>query len=263
LKGITEPVTLTIKETLSRGIIKEEWLAYFMAQAKRFLVEMGVPEDKQRFIEKLDYERAHYSLEGFDQEVYLERWGWTEVSGHNYRTDYDLSRHMKASGVDLTAFKESEDGGRRFVPHVIEPSFGLDRLVYVALEYAYTIRNKRTVLSLSRDLAPVQMTVLPLVNKDGLLEKADEVYHMMVNEGFTVDWDSSGSIGRRYARADEVGTPLGITVDYTTLEDGTVTLRDRDSWKQVRSKLSDLPGLLHEYFRNKLNFEDLGQLIER
>jgi glycyl-tRNA synthetase len=263
LKGITESVTMTIKEALSRGIIKEEWQAYFMAEAKRFLIDMGVPEDKQRFIEKLDYERAHYSMQGFDQEVYLERWGWTEVSGHNYRTDYDLSRHMKASGVDLTAFKESENGGRRFVPHVIEPSFGLDRLVYVALEYAYTIRNNRTVLSLSRDLAPVQMTVLPLVNKDGLLEKADEVYHMMVNEGFTVDWDSSGSIGRRYARADEVGTPLGITVDYMTLEDGTVTLRDRDSWKQVRSKLSDLRSLLQGYFRNKLNFEDLGQLIER
>jgi glycyl-tRNA synthetase len=263
LKDITEPITLTIKEALSKGIIKEEWQAYFMALAKRFLVEIGVPEEKQRFIEKLDYERAHYSMQGFDQEVYLERWGWTEVSGHNYRTDYDLSRHMKASGVELTAFKESEDGGRRFVPHVIEPSFGLDRLVYVALEYAYTRENKRTILNLSRDLAPIQMNVFPLVNKDGLLEKADEVYHLLVNEGFTVDWDSSGSIGRRYARADEVGTPLGITIDYQTLEDGTVTLRDRDSWKQVRTNLSDLPCLLHDYFSNILNFEDLGELIER
>lgn len=263
LKGNTEPVAITIKEALSKGIIKEEWQAYFMAQAKRFLVEMGVPEDKQRFIEKLDYERAHYSMQGFDQEVYLERWGWTEVSGHNYRTDFDLGRHMKASGVELTAFKESEEGGRRFVPHVIEPSFGLDRLVYVALEYAYTKRGKRKVLSLPRDLAPMQVSVYPLMNKDGLLEKADEVYHMLVDDGFTVDWDSSGSIGRRYARADEVGTLLGITIDYQTLEDGTVTLRDRDSWKQVRSKLSELPTLLHNYFCNKVNFEDLGQLIER
>ena len=263
IKGITEPVTMTIKETLSKGIIQEEWLAYFMAQAKRFLVEMGVPEDKQRFIEKLDYERAHYSQQGFDQEVYLERWGWTEVSGHNYRTDYDLSRHMKASGVDLTAFKETEDGGKRFIPHVIEPSFGLDRLVYVALEYAYTKRNKRTVLSLSRELAPMNVSVFPLMNKDGLLEKADEVYHMLVNEGFTVDWDSSGSIGRRYARADEVGTPIGITIDYKTLEDGTVTLRDRDSWKQVRSNLCDLPCLLQEYFRKTKDFEELGLIIER
>jgi glycyl-tRNA synthetase len=139
----------------------------------------------------------------------------------------------------------------------------LDRLVYVALEYAYSRENKRTILSLSRDLAPVQMGVFPLVNKDGLLEKGDQVYHELVNEGFTVDWDSSGSIGRRYARADEVGTPLGITIDYITLEDGTITLRDRDSWKQVRSKLSELPCLLHDYFRNKIEFEDLGQLIER
>jgi len=263
LKGNTEPVTLTVKEALSKGIIHEEWLAYFMAQAKKFLEELGVPEEKQRFIEKLDYERAHYSRQGFDQEVYLERWGWTEVSGHNYRTDFDLSRHMKASGVDLTAFKESEDGGRRFVPHVIEPSFGLDRLFYVALEYAYTKRKKRTVLSLARDLAPMQVSVFPLMNKDGLLEKADEVYHMLVNEGFTVDWDSSGSIGRRYARADEAGTPLGITVDYQTLEDGTLTLRDRDSWRQVRSEADKLPELLHAYFCNKIDFEALGQLIER
>jgi len=263
MKDNTEPVTVTVKEAVSKGIIKEEWQAYFMALAKRFLVELGVPEEQQRFIEKLEWERAHYSVQGFDQEVYLERWGWTEVSGHNYRTDYDLSRHMKASGVDLTAFKESESGGRRFVPHVIEPSFGLDRLAYVALEYAYTKRNKRTLLSLSRDLAPIQMSVFPLVNKDGLVEKADEVYHRLTNEGFTVDWDSSGSIGRRYARADEVGTPLGITIDYTTLEDGTVTLRDRDSWKQVRSNIGNLPDLLHAYFRNKIDFEDLGQLIER
>jgi glycyl-tRNA synthetase len=229
-----------------------------MAMAKRFLVELGVPEEKQRFIEKLDYERAHYSVQGFDQEVYLERWGWTEVSGHNYRTDFDLSRHMKASGVELTAFKQSEEGEKRFVPHVIEPSFGLDRLVYVALEYAYTKRGKRKILSLPHELSPIQVSVFPLMNKDGLLEKADELYHMLVNEGFTVDWDSSGSIGRRYARADEVGTPLAITIDYKTLEDNTVTLRDRDNWKQIRSKITNLPLLLHDYFCNKIDFNDLG-----
>ena len=263
LKGVTEPITVTVKEALNKGIIKEEWQAYFMALAKNFLVELGVPEDKQRFIEKLEWERAHYSVQGFDQEVYLERWGWTEVSGHNYRTDYDLSRHMKASGVDLTAFKESENGGRRFIPHVIEPSFGLDRLAYVALEYAYTKRKKRTLLSLSRELAPIQASVFPLVSKDGLPEKAKEVYQMLIKEGFTVEWDESGSIGRRYARADEAGTPLGVTIDYQTLEDGTVTLRDRDTWRQVRSEISNLSELLHAYFRHKIDFEGLGKLIKR
>jgi glycyl-tRNA synthetase len=263
IKNIPEPITITVKDALTKGIIKEEWQAYFMALAKKFLVELGVPEEQQRFIEKLEWERAHYSVQGFDQEVHTERWGWVEVSGHNYRTDYDLSRHMKASGVDLTAFKESANGGRRFVPHVIEPSFGLDRLAYVALEYAYTKRNKRNLLSLSRDIAPIQMSVFPLVSKDNLPEKTKEIYHMLLTEGFLVEFDESGSIGRRYARADEVGTVLGITIDYQTLEDGTVTLRDRDSWRQVRSKIDCLPKLIHAYFRHKIEFEGLGKLIER
>lgn len=263
LKDITEPIIITVKDALDKGIIKEEWQAYFMALAKKFLIELGVPEDQQRFIEKLEWERAHYSMQGFDQEVYTERWGWVEVSGHNYRTDYDLSRHMKASGVDLTAFKESEDGGRRFIPHVIEPSFGLDRLAYVALEYAYTKRNKRTLLSLPRDIAPIQLSIFPLVSKDGLPEKAKDVYQMFLKEGFSAEWDESGSIGRRYARADEAGNVLAITIDYQTLEDNSVTIRDRDSWKQVRSKINGLPDLLHAYFRNKIDFENLGKLIER
>jgi glycyl-tRNA synthetase len=170
---------------------------------------------------------------------------------------------MKASGVDLTAFKESEDGGRRFVPHVIEPSFGLDRLVYVALEYAYSKKGKRKVLGLPRDLSPIQISVFPLVNKDGLPEKAEEVFRILLDEGFMVNKDVSGSIGRRYARADEAGTQLGLTVDYDTVQNDSVTLRDRDSWKQVRSNLSGLSDLLHAYFRNKLNFEDLGKIIEK
>jgi len=147
---------------------------------------------------------------------------------------------------------------------VVEPSFGSDRLVYIALEHAYKTKKNRTLLSLSRELAPIQVGVFPLVSsKDGLPEKAKEVYQMLIREGFTVEWDESGSIGRRYARADEVGTPLGVTVDYQSLEDGTVTIRDRDTWRQVRSKIEELPELLHAYFRHKMDFEDLGQLIKR
>ncbi len=263
LKGVKEPIEVTVRQALNKGYIKAEWQAFFMALAKRFLVELGVPEDKQRFIEKLEWERAHYSVQGFDQEVYLERWGWVEVSGHNYRTDYDLSRHMQFSGVDMKVFKEAEKGGRRFIPHVVEPSFGSDRLVYIALEYAYKTKKNRTLLSLHRELAPIHVGVFPLVSKDGLPEKAKEVCQMLIKEGFTVEWDESGSIGRRYARADEVGTPLGVTVDYQTLENGTVTIRDRDTWRQVRSKITELPELLHAYFRRKIDFEDLGQLIKR
>jgi len=332
VKGIEDPIRVTVKEALNKGHIKAEWQAFFMALSKRFLAELGVPEDEQRFIEKLDWERAHYSIQGFDQEVHLDRWGWVEVSGHNYRTDYDLKRHMEFSGVDMRAFKEYEkpltteavtvkpvmskigpafkeeasrvvkllsatdprelevsfkrqgyhmvesfkilpehveithkrvkEKGRRFVPHVVEPSFGSDRLFYVTIEYAYTTREGRALLSLPRDLAPVQLGVYPLVNKDGLPEKARQVYQMLINEGFTVEYDEAGSIGRRYARADEVGTPLGVTIDYQTLRDETVTIRDRDTWKQVRNEIEKLPELLGAYLHYKIEFEDMGQLIQ-
>ena len=332
LRGSEEPVEATVKQALDKGYIKAEWQAYFMALSKRFLMELGVPEEKQRFIEKLEWERAHYSVQGFDQEIYLERWGWMEVSGHNYRTDYDLKQHMQFSGADMTAFKETEkpverekviikpamskigpafkdeasmivkmlsvadpreveesfekqsfhmlesfkilpehveiiheaveEEGKHFIPHVVEPSFGSDRLVYITLEYAYRTKNGRTLLSLPRDLAPIQVMVFPLVSKDGLPERAKEVYERLIDEDFLVEYDESGSIGRRYARADEVGTPLGITIDYKTLEDDTVTIRNRDTWKQLRTKISKLSELLHAYFRYKINFEDLGQPVK-
>jgi glycyl-tRNA synthetase len=115
---------------------------------------------------------------------------------------------------------------------------------------------------LPRELAPREIGVFPLVTKDGLPEKAKQVYDMFIDEGFDVEYDESGSIGRRYARADEVGTPLQVTIDYQTLKDNTVTIRDRDTWKQVRSKIRGLPKLLHAFLRYKVEFGDLGQLIK-
>jgi glycyl-tRNA synthetase len=331
-KGCEDITNLTVREALDKKIIRSEWQAFFMALAKKMLLEIGVPVEKQRFIEKLPWEKAHYSSQSFDQEVILDRYGWTEVSGHAYRTDFDLTCHMKASGSDMQVFKEyptpveteqvvvkpvmaklgpvfkkeagkvgellskanpdavtsalKKDGffmvenykilpehvqvaaqkvvvrGRRFVPHVVEPSFGSDRLFYVALEYAYGIKDDRVLMSFPRGIAPVQIGVYPLMGKDGLDSKATEIQKQLTKEGFTVEYDESGSIGRRYARADEAGIPLGITVDYETLQQGTVTIRDRDSWKQVRSQISALPELLHKYFMGKINFEDLGTLVE-
>jgi glycyl-tRNA synthetase len=165
---------------------------------------------------------------------------------------------MKFSGVDMRVFRE----GRRFIPHVVEPSFGSDRLVYIAVEYALKTIEKRKVLSFPRDIAPVEVGVYPLVGKNGLPEKARLVHQLLVKEGFLAEYDESGSIGRRYARADEIGTPLGVTIDYQTLKDDTVTIRDRDTWKQVRNKIERLPELFYNYFRYKLNFEDLGELVK-
>ncbi|MEM2728511.1 MAG: glycine--tRNA ligase, partial [Candidatus Bathyarchaeia archaeon] len=319
LRGDESPVELTVKEVVANGYVMVEWLAFFMALGKRFVTSLGIPEDKQRFIEKHPWERAHYSAQGFDQEVYLERWGWVEVAGFNYRTDYDLKGHMMESDVDMRVFKPSdkvttrtetrvkpklqnisrefgektpevvnllksvrsedliksfnEKGfyevgrlkitpehveivleevkgeGKRFIPHVIEPSFGSDRLTYAALEYAYTIKDGRVVLKLPRDIAPVQIAVLPLVSRDGLPEKAREIYKMLIDEGFTVEYDESGYIGRRYARFDEIGVPLCVTIDYQTLKDNTVTIRDRDTWRQIRVEIARLPWLIYNYLR--------------
>jgi glycyl-tRNA synthetase len=331
LKDSEQTIELTVKEAVAQKVIRAEWQAFFMAMAKKLLIELGVPAEKQRFIEKLPWEKAHYSSQSFDQEVYVERWGWIEVSGHAYRTDYDLSSHVKASGADMRVFKEYETPvekeqlvvkpimaklgpafkneaaevaelllkaepeevvaslekkgyytvgnrkilpehvevthqktilrGGRFIPHVVEPSFGSDRLFYVALEYAYRVKDDRVLMSFPRGIAPTQVGVYPLVSKDGLVEKALEVHKLLAREGFAVEFDETGSIGRRYARADEAGVPLGITIDYETLGNGTVTIRDRDTWQQVRSQIKDLPELLHKYFQEKINFEDLGTFL--
>jgi glycyl-tRNA synthetase len=324
---------ITVKEALEKGIIKNQILGYFMVLASKFLNDLGIPENKQRFREALPDERAHYSQQTFDQEVWLQRWGWTEVSGHAYRTDYDLRNHMTCSGVDLRVYKafdkpkkvaknvlkpkmdviekdygalnaqiianllsksdhnvicrelnekgfyelmgqhlikleskhvdiiveEVVESGRKFIPHVVEPSFGVDRILYAVLEYAYLEKKKRVILELPLQLAPVQIFILPLVTKNGLPEKAREIFKTLLDESLTVIYDESDSIGRRYARADEIGVPICITIDYLTLEDDTVTLRDIKSWQQVRSNSRDLPSLLRKYFKNKLQFDQLGK----
>ena len=146
--------------------------------------------------------------------------------------------------IPVESFETKEEtvkeAGTRFLPHVIEPSFGVERLVYSTLEHNLRMKDERLILSLPFGIAPTQAAVYPLVNKDGLVEKAQSVHQSLLQTGLRVEYDDAGSIGRRYARADEAGIPLGITVDYDTLKDSSVTLRDRDSWNQVRVQIDDL-----------------------
>ena len=129
------------------------------------------------------------------------------------------------------------------------------------MEYAYTEREGRVVMSFPVSIAPIQVAVYPLVTKDGLPEKAWSVYRRLLDEGFEVYWDDSGSIGRRYVRSDEMGIPLALTVDYQTLKDDTVTLRDRDSWRQVRTPLAGIEDRLRIFFKGRISFEELGEPV--
>jgi len=171
------------------------------------------------------------------------------------------SYEIKPDQVDIS-LQKTIVRGTRFIPHVVEPSFGSDRLFYVALEYAYGTKEDRVVMGFPRSIAPIQVGVYPLMSKDGLDTKAIQVQRLLANEGFMVELDEAGSIGRRYARGDEAGVQLGVTIDYDTFKDETVTIRDRDSWQQVRAAIKDLPELLRCYFQGKINFEDLGTRIE-
>jgi glycyl-tRNA synthetase len=172
---------------------------------------------------------------------------------------------VTVAGVEVPAVAvkvtetEEKISGRKFIPHVVEPSFGTDRILYVVLERSYREKEGRVVLSLPRHLAPVDAAVFPLVEGDERLSReALRLRDLLVSEGFTVIYDDAGSIGRRYARVDELGVPAAFTVDYRTLEDGTVTMRDRDTWEQVRLKLEEAPGALRKFIYNQADIKSLG-----
>jgi glycyl-tRNA synthetase len=172
---------------------------------------------------------------------------------------------VTVAGVEVPAVAvkvietEEKISGRKFIPHVVEPSFGTDRILYVVLERSYREKEGRVVLSLPRHLAPVDAAVFPLVEGDERLSReALRLRDLLVSEGFTVIYDDAGSIGKRYARVDELGVPAAFTVDYRTLEDGTVTMRDRDTWEQVRLKLEEAPGALRKFIYNQADIKSLG-----
>jgi glycyl-tRNA synthetase len=258
VEGLIEPQEITIKDALEQELILTEWQGYFMGIGQRFVSFLGVNAHNQRFRAHLPEERAHYSEQTFDHEVQLDSWGWTEIAGIAYRTDYDLKAHQMGSGEEVQVLRED---GTRYTPHVVEPSFGLDRLIYVVMESNYERKGKRNLFKFPRELSPFQLSVFPLVTKDGLPERSREIATQLVAEGFTVFYDDKGSIGRRYARSDEARTPLALTIDYESLEDNTITIRDRDNWIQVRTELSVLPQVLTRYFRGNVQFEQLGDSV--
>lgn len=211
---------------------------------QRFMDEIGLPKEKIHELEVADADRAHYSKRTIDFEFDFP-FGRKELYGLAYRTDFDLSNHTKASGVELSYF--DEEAKERFTPHVIEPTFGVDRTVLALLVSAYSEDEmggegeKRVYLKLSPRVAPIKAAVFPLLkNKPELVAKARAVYTQVAGVLKSVMFDDNGNIGKRYRRQDEIGTPFCITVDFNTLDEDTVTVRDRDTGEQERIPISKL-----------------------
>lgn len=222
-------------------IREDEWEARFEAWVKDFYAwceAIGLDKDKVHELEVPAEDRAHYSKRTIDFE-YEFSFGTKEIGAVAYRTNFDLTNHAKYSGAKLEY--RPKGGGEAIVPHVIEPTFGLDRNLLAVLAESYREEDGRTWLALPEAIAPVKYTVAPLArNKPELVEKAREIYKQLQQKHGRVEWHSGGNIGKFYARSDEIGTPYCITVDFETLEDRTVTIRNRDTTDQKRVKIEDI-----------------------
>ncbi len=252
-----DAVMMSMRDALAKNIIKTEWHAYWLASSLKWFEGLGAKKENFRIRQHVDTEKSHYALDTWDLD-YRFPFGWKELQGIANRTDFDLKQHIKHSKADLSVY--DEESKEKIVPYVVcEPSLGVDRAFLVFMFDAYTTRKDEkgkdvVVLKIHPKLAPYKAAIYPLVNK--LTPKAREVYEQLRCD-LTLIFDKSGSIGRRYARADETGIPYCITVDFDSLEDDTVTIRDRDSTAQVRVKTEELEKTLRDLISGKAKFSEL------
>jgi len=253
----------TLKETTIGKMLKEkrmdEWHAYWLAEQLLWFKKMGLL-DGIKVREHMKSELSHYSSATFDMD-YEYPFGSREIAGNANRGQYDLNQHIKESGEKLDLFDEKTK--KRVVPKVIEPTFGIER-VFLALlcnAYKYDKSRENIVLKLPKFLSPIKAAIFPLINDEKMIKMAREVFSQLKSE-FNVQYDASGSVGRRYSRNDEQGTPYCITVDDESLKSKDVTVRDRDSTKQVRIKISELGEKIGKLISGELDFEKAGKLVE-
>jgi glycyl-tRNA synthetase len=254
--GADKVESVSARTLVDKGIVSGKPIAYFLAHTQRFFEYLGIPREQMRFREVGKDERAFYSKETWDFEVNTSL-GWIELVANNNRTDYDLKSHSAGSKQDMNYVYPD---GKKIIPHVWEISIGLDRTFYAVLEHAFKEEEKNgekcVVLSLRPQLAPLTVAVFPLLsNKDELIKKANEVYGIL--RMYNAFYDESGSIGKRYARVDEIGCPWCVTIDFDSLKNEDVTLRDRDTTQQKRVKIKDLKQTLYELYTGQKKFEQL------
>ncbi len=235
----------------------DRWFKFWKEERMKWYLNLGIKKDNIRFREHEKDELAHYAQKAVDIE-YKFPFGWKEIEGIHDRGDWDLSNHSKYSGKDLKYF--DEEAKEKYFPHIIETSGGADRSLFAFLIDAYeevegartktteAVKEEEIVLHLNKRLAPIKAAVLPLLkNKEDLVKKSKEIFNIL-KRNFTIQYDKVGSIGRRYRRQDEIGTPFCITIDFDTLKQDDVTVRERDTMKQERIKTDNLL----QFFKEKL-----------
>ncbi len=255
-KKLPKHKQVTIKEIMTKKIATQ-WHAYWLALNYKWFLDLGVKPANLRLREHKKQELAHYAGACFDIE-YNFPFGWKEIHGNADRTQYDLNQHIKVSKKDISVY--DEETKQKIVPYVAaEPSQGVDRAFLIFMYDAYNDDKKRgnIVLKLHPSLVPIQLGIFPLVNK---LEKDAKKVHEELKLHFTTQFDKGGSIGRRYARADEIGIPYGITIDFDTSKSKSVTVRDRNTTKQIRVKIKDLKEVLTKLLNQEEKFEKSGKL---
>ncbi|MGM5480636.1 MAG: glycine--tRNA ligase [Nanobdellota archaeon] len=248
------PDGVSLSSAVSLNNIKNQAYAWTLWLVYELFTSMGIPKDRMRFRQHNDDEKAFYADDAWDLELKLNTFGWTEMCGVHDRTDYDLNKHAKHSGQELQA---RDENGVKQTPHVIELAFGTDRPTFALLDLFYDLKEKdegKTTFTVPYHMAPLPVAIFPLTNK--LTSQAKEVYDSL-QQHMMAFFDKSGSIGKRYLRADTVGIPYCITYDFDSNEDDKVTVRDRDSGEQKRVPIISLAEIIKDLIKGNVNFSEL------
>ncbi len=256
-----EPVLMNLYGAYEKKLIKTDWHAYWIGKEFEWFISLGANPKNFRVRQHTSEEKSHYAIDTWDLE-YNFPMGWRELQGFANRGDFDLKQHQKYSGVSMEMLNSN---GKKFIPHVVcEPSLGVGRAIMVFLleSYYFNKEDNTTILKINPKLSPIKIAVLPIIKKPEYELISKEILEDL-REEFNCDYDKSGSIGRRYARNDEIGTPYCITIDDETIKNNDVTIRNRDTKKQIRVKIKTLRKILSKLINREIKFEKAGKLFEK
>ena len=256
-----EPRLITIEQVMAKKLLESQAYAWCLYIAYMQFVNFGIPKERIRIRQHHKNEKAFNADDAWDIEVKLNNYGWTEVCGVHDRTDYDLTQHTKHSKVNLKAKREN---GEEYIPHVLEIAFGTDRPTYALIDLFYEKKSEedgKTTFAIPYHMAPIDVSIFPLMKKLELVKVAKDI-KIELERDFIVDYDESGSIGKRYLRSAMQGTPYAVTIDFDSLEKNDVTVRDRDNEKQIRVKIEELRFVLHNLLNGEVEFEKAGKLMK-